>query len=330
MKPPRMKPSRQLLACALALVVNVGGCALLPGGEHDHSTVSSQHQAASLWPHIRQHFKLRPLVGESALQVEREASALARSGFLVRAIERNPEVFVFYVEQLTLMGLPMELALIPIIESSLNPGATSPKGAHGPWQFMAATAREEGLLVNAQVDQRRDWLLSFEAAIKHLQKLHIRFDGDWHLALAAYNCGQGCVGRARHRNRQAGRSEQFEFLNLPLETRRYVARVEALGNIIRHPERYGTTLPDLKHIHPLVIVRLQSDLPTSTGVFNSGLPAADFHRLNPSIRGELIQTAHSQRILLPAQAAAQLVNRLQPGRVQLASLKSSHSHTTTD
>src|SRR5699024_3390798 len=137
----------------------------------------------------------------------------------------------------------MELALIPIIESSFNPKATSPARAAGLWQIVPITARSYGLKQNQWVDERRDVLTSTKAAFDLLENLNVMFGHDWELTLAAYNCGEGCVMNAIKKNEAAGLPTDFWSLSLPKETKQYVPKILALIQVLRTPEKYQVTLP---------------------------------------------------------------------------------------
>src|SRR5690606_31206318 len=144
--------------------------------------------------------------------------------------------------------MPSELALLPFIESAFNPQAVSSAKAAGMWQFMPATGRYFELKQNFFRDDRRSVLASTRAALDYLQKLHGMF-GDWHLALAAYNWGEGNVGRAIARNQRAGRDTGYADLGMPDETRNYVPKLQAVKNIVLNPDTFGADLPLIEN-HP--------------------------------------------------------------------------------
>jgi hypothetical protein len=146
------------------------------------------------------------------------------------------------VEELEARDMPTELALLPFIESAFNPQAMSSAKASGMWQFMPATGRSFSLTQNVFRDDRRDVLASTRAALDYLQRLHRMF-GDWHLALAAYNWGEGSVQRAIARNQRAGLPTDYLSLKMPDETRLYVPKLQAMENIVASPRRFGLNLP---------------------------------------------------------------------------------------
>ena len=147
--------------------------------------------------------------------------------------------------------MPTELALLPFIESAYNPQALSVAKAAGMWQFVPGTGRDYNLKQNMWQDERRDVLASTSAALDYLSRLHDMF-GDWHLALAAYNWGEGNVQRAIARNEAAGLPTDYESLRMPSETRNYVPKLQAVKNIVTNPQMYGLSLPDIPN-HPYFV-----------------------------------------------------------------------------
>ena len=174
---------------------------------------------ADLWDRIRRGFAMPDL--QDNLVQEREQWYATRPDYILRMTERSSKYLFHIVEELERRGMPTELALLPYIESAFNPQAISSAKAAGMWQFMPATGSYFDLKQNAFRDDRRDVLASTRAALDYLQKLHGMF-GDWHLALAAYNWGEGSVGRAIARNQKAGLGVKYTDLNMPAETRLYV------------------------------------------------------------------------------------------------------------
>ncbi len=185
---------------------------VLPG--RDLTTAPS-----SLWTRIRNGFAM-PDLATPAVRLEEDFYA-NRPDHLRRVAERSRRYLFHVVEAVERRGMPSELALLPIIESAFNPVAVSPARAAGMWQFIPSTGQTFGLRQNWWLDGRRDILLSTEAALDYLQKLYDMF-GSWELALAAYNCGEGCVQRAIARNGMRGERLDFSSLQLPAETRAYV------------------------------------------------------------------------------------------------------------
>lgn len=192
----------------------------------------SPSRPQDLWERIRLGFRLAEV--NPALTRRHEQWYIERSQHLLRAIERSRPYLYHIVDEVERRDLPMEVALLPLLESAFDPMAQSPKKAAGIWQFIPSTGRVFGLQQNAWYDGRRDVLAATRAALDYLQTLHRQF-GAWDLALAAYNCGEGCVARAIARNRARGLSTTYAALPLPTETRHYVPKLLALRNLINDP-----------------------------------------------------------------------------------------------
>ena len=190
-----------------------------------------------LWERIRRGFAMPDL--QSDLVTDREQWYASRPDYIQRMTERSSKYLFHIVEELERRQMPTELALLPFIESAFNPQAVSSAKAAGMWQFMPATGKYFNLKQNAFRDDRRDVLASTRAALDYLQKLYGMF-GDWHLALAAYNWGEGSVGRAIARNQKAGLGTGYMDLNMPAETRLYVPKLQAVKNIVANPQGFRT------------------------------------------------------------------------------------------
>src|SRR5690606_379992 len=180
--------------------------------------------------------------------LDREQCEASRPDHTERMVTRANRSICHPAEELERRNMPTELALLPYIESAFNPQAVSSAKAAGMWQFMPATGSYFDLTQNAFRDDRRDVLASTRAALDYLDKLHRMF-GDWHLALAAYNWGEGSVGRAIKRNERQGLGTSYVDLSMPNETRNYVPKLQAVKNIIAHPEKFNIELPNIEN-HP--------------------------------------------------------------------------------
>lgn len=159
--------------------------------------------------------------------------------YLDRVSKRGERYLHYIVEELEKEGLPLEIALLPIVESGFDPFGYSHGRASGPWQFIPSTGHMYGLEQTWWIDGRRDIQLSTKAAIAYLKRLNKMFDGDWLHALASYNSGEGTVMRAIRKNKKAGKPTDFWSLDLPAETRAYVPKLMALAIIMKNPERYN-------------------------------------------------------------------------------------------
>src|SRR5688572_11024164 len=208
--------------------------------------VAQLQPPADLWERIRRGFKMPNL--ESDLVRSQEQWYATRPDYIQRMTERSRKYLFHIVEELERRNMPTELALLPFVESAFNPQAVSSARAAGMWQFMPATGTYFDLKQNVFRDDRRDVLASTRAALDYLQKLHGMF-GDWHLALAAYNWGEGSVGRAIARNQRSGMGTGYTDLSMPNETRNYVPKLQAVKNIVANPDVFRTELPLIEN-HP--------------------------------------------------------------------------------
>ena len=251
---------------------------------------------ADLWDRIRRGFAMPDL--EDNLVQDREQWYATRPDYILRMTQRSSKYLFHIVEELERRGMPTELALLPYIESAFNPQAISSAKAAGMWQFMPATGSYFDLKQNAFRDDRRDVLASTRAALDYLQKLHGMF-GDWHLALAAYNWGEGSVGRAIARNRKAGLGVRYTDLNMPAETRLYVPKLQAVKNIVAHPNAFQTELPLIENHPYFQSVDVLRDIDVALAAKLADIGESDFRALNPSLHKPVILAAGSPLILLP-------------------------------
>ena len=269
-----------------------------------------------LWERVRQGFTMPDL--DNPLVHEREQWYAARPDYVQRMTERGSRYLFHIVEELQRRGMPTELALLPFIESAYNPQATSSARASGMWQFMAGTGKDYDLKQNIFRDDRRDVLASTRAALDYLQKLYAMF-GDWHLALAAYNWGEGSVQRAIARNQKLGLPTDYDSLKMPNETRNYVPKLQAVKNIIAHPADFGLTLPPLRNHPYFLAVPIERDMDVAMAIKLSGMPLDEFQSLNPQMNKPVILAAGTPQVLLPYDNANQFVRELPLHRGPLAS-----------
>ncbi len=268
----------------------------ITAGEAAGRGVAQLTAPADLWERIRRGYAMPNL--ESELVKDREQYYATRPEYIGRMTERSRKYLFHIVEELEVRNMPTELALLPFIESAFNPQAVSSAKAAGMWQFMPATGKHFDLKQNAFRDDRRDVLASTRAALDYLQKLHRMF-GDWHLALAAYNWGEGSVGRAIAKNKQAGLGTRYLDLAMPTETRQYVPKLQAIKNIVSAPEVYLAVLPVIDN-HPFFqSVTIDRDIDVALAAKLADVSVEDFKALNPSANRPVILAAGTPQILLP-------------------------------
>lgn len=269
-----------------------------------------------LWARVRRGFKMPDL--DTDLVRERERWYASRPDYVERMTTRGSRYLFHIVEELEARGMPTELALLPFIESAFNPQAISSAKASGMWQFMPATGRDFALTQNIFRDDRRDVLASTRAALDYLQRLYAQF-GDWHLALAAYNWGEGSVQRAISRNQKAGLPTDYLSLRMPDETRNYVPKLQAVKNIVSAPEAFSLSLPAVAN-HPYFLsVPIQRDIDVDLAARLAGVSLEDFKTLNPQLNKPVILAAGTPQVLLPYDNASAFIRRLSEHRAPLAS-----------
>ena len=200
-------------------------------------------------------------------------------------------------------GMPLELALLPVIESAFEPYAYSSARASGLWQFIPGTGTRFGMPQNWWYDGRRDVLESTRAALDYLQFLHDEFNGDWLLAIAGYNCGEGCVARAVRENLAVGRPTDFWSLRLPTETRAYVPKLLAMKRLVATPEDYGIAFSSIPNEPYFVRVDIDSQIDLKLAAELAGLRPEELFELNPAFHRWATPPQGPHHLLLPLEAA---------------------------
>ena len=232
-----------------------------------------------LWQRVRRGFVMGELV--SPLVQSQELWYANRPDYINRFVERGARYMHHIIEEVEKRGLPTEIVLLPIIESAFNPQAYSRAHASGMWQFIPSTGKNFGLKQDFLTDNRRDVLLSTNAALDYLTKLYGMFNS-WELAFAAYNCGEGCVGRAIAYNQRKGLPTDFVNLRLPNETKAYVPKLIAVKNIILSPASYGIDLPALENRPYFTMVPAPEKIDVSLAAKLAEMEQESFAQLNPS------------------------------------------------
>ncbi len=273
----------------------------------DASSVEELGVPSDVWERIRRGYAMPVL--QSKL-VDRWVDFYTRDpSYLRRMSERAGQYLYHIVEEIENRGMPTELALLPFVESAFQAEALSRAKAAGLWQFMPATGKAYDLAQNLWRDDRRDVLESTRAALDYFEYLHGMF-GDWHLALAAYNWGEGSVQRAIQRAKRRKQPTDYLHLRMPNETANYVPKLEAVKRIISEPARYGITLPDVGNEPFFVTITKPRDIDIETAAELAGMPLEEFRRLNPSYKLPVIVASHNNVMLLPADKVDFFVDNL--------------------
>ena len=280
------------------------------------SNITEVDVPADLWERIRRGFAMPDLQVD---QVQgRERWYADRPDYIQRMTARSSKYLYHIVEELEQRNMPTELALLPFIESAFNPQAVSSARASGMWQFMPRTGKDFDLKQNAFRDDRRDVLASTRAALDYLQRLHGMF-GDWHLALAAYNWGEGNVGKALARNKRLGEPLSYTDLRMPAETRLYVPKLQAMKNLVANPDGLGVTLPPIPNHPYFQTVPLPRDADVAVIAKLADVSMDDFKALNPSAHRPVMLASGTPHILLPWDNAEIFQRNLESHDGQLAS-----------
>ena len=222
----------------------------------------------------------------------------SRPDYVARMVERSRRYLYHIVNEVGARRMPMEIALLPMVESAYNPVAMSTSRASGIWQFIPSTGKHYGLTQNFWVDSRRDVVAATDKALEYLTKLHDDFD-DWQLALAGYNWGEGNVAKAIARNKAKGLPTNYLSLSMPAETRNYLPKLQAVKNIVRDPEKYGLILADIPDAPFFTVVKTTRKMDTKRAAEIAELSLEEFVALNPQHNRPVIAGADEQSILLP-------------------------------
>ena len=219
--------------------------------------------------------------------------------YLTRVAKRAEPFLYYIVEQLEKNNVPVEIALLPVVESAFDPFAYSHGRASGMWQFIPGTGTRFNMKQNWWYDGRRDVVASTSGAIQYLKYLHKFFDGDWLLALAAYNSGEGRVRRAVRKNKSLGKNTDFWSLHLPKETRAYVPKLLALADIVKRPEQFNLKLYKIDNDEVIVQVDIKSQLDLAKAANLADLSLPELQRLNPGFNRWATDPDGPHRLLLP-------------------------------
>lgn len=262
------------------------------------NTVIFRMEEIDVWQRIRDGFAIPNL--ESPLVTAQTEWYSSRPDYIQRTTTRASLYLFHVVQELEKRHMPTELALLPFIESAFNPHAYSSAKAAGMWQFIPSTGLDFNLKQNMFLDERRDVLASTDAALSYLQKLYGMF-GDWQLALAAYNWGEGSVQRAINKNRAAGLPTDFNSLSalMPAETRNYVPKLQAVKNIIAAPSDYSIALPKVENQPYFVTIDKTHDIDLKVAAQLAELSLDEFKALNPQFNRPVITGGADTQILLP-------------------------------
>jgi membrane-bound lytic murein transglycosylase D len=262
-----------------------------------------------LWQRLRAGFTMPEL--DTPLVAEKERFYLQRPEALQRMFARGGRYLHYIVEEVERRGMPTELALLPFVESAMNPVALSSAQAAGLWQFIPSTGRQYELAQNWWVDNRRDVVKSTHAALDYLQKIYEMHDRDWFLALASYNWGENAVARAVRNNRARGLPTDYLSLSMPNETRHYVPKLIALKHIVLRADALGLALPDIPNRPYFATIEKTRPIDLKLAAQFSGLSVEEFVALNPAHNRPVIAASRNNAIRIPADRVDDFVKAME-------------------
>ena len=263
---------------------------------------------ADIWDRIRAGYAMADL--DDPLVAKWEKYYADRPEYMARIVERSSKYMFYIVTELERRGLPLEIALLPMIESAFNPVANSSAKASGIWQFIPSTGVNYGMKQDWWSDNRRDIVQATNGAIDYLSKLHGMF-GDWQLALASYNWGEGSVGRGVQKAKARGKDGTYLTLDMPAETRNYLPKLQAVKNIIRNPAAFGLTIATVPNEPYFKTITLAHAIDLKRAAQLAEMTEADFVALNPAHNRPVIGGRREYQVLLPATKADGFLARLE-------------------
>lgn len=280
-----------------------------------------------LWNFISDELKME--VPDNVRVREQKTRYLKNKSYLHDVTLRAEPYMYWIVEQIKQRKMPMELVLLPIVESAFDPKATSSANAAGLWQIVPGTGRNYGLKQNQWYDGRRDVVASTTAALDMMQRLNTMFDGDWLLTIAAYNSGEGRVLQAVKANKAKGKSTSYWALALPRETSLYVPKMLALSDILKNSKKYGIELPKPNESRALARVDLGQQMELTQAAEMAGLSLTKLKSYNTGYKRNVTAPNGPHYIMVPKAHVEQLKDSLADGDIaavqptQLAQLSAS-------
>ncbi|WP_313083723.1 murein transglycosylase D [Atlantibacter sp.] len=277
----------------------------------DDGTSFAQDQ--DLWVSIGDELKMG--IPENSRIREQKQKYLSNKSYLHDVTLRAEPYMYWIAGQVKKRNMPMELVLLPIVESAFDPHATSGANAAGIWQIIPSTGRNYGLKQTRNYDARRDVVASTTAALDMMQRLNRMFDGDWLLTVAAYNSGEGRVMKAMKANKARGKPTDFWSLSLPQETKIYVPKMLALSDILKNSKKYGVRLPTSDESRALARVKLNNPVEVAQLADMAGISVNKLKTFNAGVKGSTLGASGPQYVLVPKKHADQLRSSLAAGEI---------------
>jgi membrane-bound lytic murein transglycosylase D len=283
----------------------------IPSGIGESAEIVNQYQ--NIWARISDGLSFS--LEHDNVRIEEQIAFYSENPAFLATVTERARPFIFeIVEELEKRSLPMELALLPIVESAYNPNATAGRNTAGLWQIISSTARSLGIKQDWWYDGRRDPIASTSAALDYLSTLNEAFGNDWLLALAAYNTGQGNVQKAIDQNQRRSRSVDYWSLNLSSTTKEFVPKLIALARLISAPDQYGLELADVHNERVVALIDAGTQIDLALVAEVAGVEPAILYQLNPGIRQWATHPDGPHTLLVP-------VNQVELFKSAVASLE---------
>lgn len=276
------------------------------------------------WQRIRNGFAMPDI--DNPLVADRQAWYLNHPEFLRSVFNRSRRYLYHIVTELEKRGMPTELALLPFVESAYNPQAKSSANALGLWQFIPSTGKSYNLEQNVWFDERRDIIASTNAALDYLKYIY-EMHGDWQLALASYNWGEGAVGRAIAKNQARGLPTDYLSLSMPNETRYYVPKLQAIKNIVANPDLFGFTLDPIPNQPYFKLVERNGNMDVAIAARLAEIPVTEFLALNPAYNRPVMPDSANSPLVIPSHKVKQFLDNLEAYEAQDKPLSAWRTHT---
>ncbi len=275
----------------------------------DLNKVAKQENYADIWPLLRDSLELDRHTNKRS--VKQKIAWFARNQEYINRVAERAEPYLYHIiTKLKERNMPLDIALLPVVESAYQPFAYSPARASGIWQFIPATGKRFGLKQNWWYDGRRDIVAATDAALDYLENLHKRFNGNWFHALAAYNSGEGNVERAIRKNKAKGKKTDFWSLRLPRETRNYVPSLLAIAEVLKHSDKHKIKFKTIANKPYFESIDIGSQIDLSTVSKLSGLSIDEVYTLNPGFNRWATDPKGPHRILMPVAKAADFKQKI--------------------
>ena len=274
----------------------------------DTQNIETQAVITDVWQRVSD--GLRFHIPDDKRVEAQKAWYLKHPEYMKRVVTRAQPFLYYIVDEIEKRDMPMELVLLPIVESAFDPFAYSHGRAAGMWQFIPGTGKRFGMEQTWWYDGRRDVVASTQGALDYLTYLANMFDGNWLHALAAYNSGEGRVSKAIRANKKAGKPTDFWNLRLPRETRAYVPKLLALADILKNRDTYAYAWPEVENVAVIDIVDIGSQVDLAFAADLAGMSLKELHALNPGFNRWATSPEGPHRLVLPLDKASNFADAL--------------------